>query len=408
MDSWQKEPHQRRSADPARLQAHVPMPDKDEGNGNPDLSDAGVRSLRDVRIDDPPARRATPMRLLSAGGLLAIGGLLVLPVRYPSLVSTYAHIQCAQEWSLVKGTNGQLSASVFNYETGVSDGYRSSNFDQGSSVYFTLSPSIVPGHRVSQGDTVGVVTSSETQERLIALNGQLAAAQGLVAVNATGSKSVVVRAAEQRLDFARRKMGEGERAFARTKTLYEQGLLSPGQYEDAENLLHSASDEVALAAAALEEARSGAKPEQLQLAQSNVAALEEEIAALQRRASTYTIIAPISGRVTRGATDVLLTISDMTRFVAKIPIRLNDLARVAATPNARVTLRGLPSPVHGTVVAVDQEVSMMGTERVVMATAALDRGSFELIPGLAVRCDIACRPVSAMDIVRQFLQSLVT
>jgi multidrug resistance efflux pump len=309
---------------------------------------------------------------------------------------------------MVKGSDGQLSASLFNYQTGVSEGYRASNFDQGSSVHFALNPAMIPGHYVSQGDTVGVATSSEAQERLISLNGQLDAARGQLAVSSTGEKAVVIHADEERLEFARRRREEEEKSFARTKTLYEQGLLPVSQYEAAENQIHAANDAVALAEASLEESRTGAKPEELGLVHSRIAALEEEIAALERRTATYTITAPLSGRIARSSTsDVLLTISDTTRYVAMIPVRLIDLPRLAAAPDARVTLRGLPREVHGTVVAVDQEVSTIGTEKVVIATAVLERTSVDLVLGLAVRCDIDCRPVSMVGLIQQFLMSLV-
>ena len=372
-------------------------------NGRLGDRDRDPGPAEDPALEEPRPGRPSRSWRWGIAGLLAFGGLLVLPVRIPSTVSSYAEIQCAREWSLVRGPDGLLSASVFNHDTGVSSGYQASSFDRSSSVYFTLNPAMIPGRGVTQGDTVGVVSSSETQERLIALNGELASAERLLAVNATGEKAVVVYAAEQRLAIAQRKRKEQERAF------YAKGLLPASAYESAENSLRAAGDEVALAAAALEEARTGAKPEQIQLIHGRVSALKDELAALRRRAATHTLIAPISGRVARSASsDVLLTISDTTRYVATIPVRLSDVAKVLATPAARVTLRGLSVPLHGTIAAMDREVSTIGTERVVMATAILEHAHHQPVLGLAIRCDIACRPVSLAAILKHFLISLVS
>jgi hypothetical protein len=116
--------------------------------------------------------------------LAAVAFVLLSPARFPFPVHTYATITPAQRWILVKGTNGQLVARTFNYESGMSDGYRVANFATGTSIQFTIAPSLGLGHHVSVGDTVGWISSSETQERLVVLNGQLAAAQQMLAVNA--------------------------------------------------------------------------------------------------------------------------------------------------------------------------------------------------------------------------------
>ena len=284
-----------------------------------------------------------------------------------------------------------------------------STFDRNTSIYFTLNPGMIPGHQILRGDTVGFVSSSETQERLIALNGQLATAEGLLAVNTSGEKAVVVQAAEQRLEIAKRRRLEQNRTFERMKSLYAQSLVPLGQYESAENSMHAAEDEVALSTSALAQAQSGAKPEQVQLVTSNISALKEEIAALRRRAATHTIISPLTGLVSRSTTaEVLLSVADTSRFVALIPIRLTDVARVTANPHAAVTFFGLSAPLRGRIAAVDHQVSSIGLEKVVIATAVLDHSRPDLVMGLPLRCNIVCPPVTAMMLVKQFLFSLVS
>jgi hypothetical protein len=358
---------------------------------------------------EAPEPRSSVLRWLVIAAVLGFAALLVVPIRIPSLVRTFGRIQPAHEWVLVRGVDGQLSASVYNHETGVSEGYRASSFDRSSSVYFTLNPGMVPGRTIARGDTVGIVASSETQERLIALNGELATAQRLLAVNKSGEKEIVVQAAEQRLLIAQRKRSEQEKSFTRSKALFAQGILPQGQYESAENAMHGADDEVALSSAALAEARSGAKPEQLDLVTANIAALKEEIDALRRRAATHTITSPLSGLIARSTSDeILLSIADTSRYIAMIPIRLADAAKASATPHARVTFRGLSTTLTGTLEAVDHRVTTLGTERVVLATALLDRTSADLVMGLPLRCDITCPPVTTWALVKQFLFSLVS
>jgi hypothetical protein len=384
------------------------MNEDEESNGSPHTPDESLASLADFEADGPERPSHLGRWLLLALALVA-GVLPFLPVQIPSSIRTYGRIQCAHEWVLVRGVDGQLNASTFNHETGVNEGYHASSFDRSASVYFTLNPGMIPGRLITRGDTVGIVSSSETQERLIALNGELARAEGLLRVNTSGEKEVVVQAAEQRLEIAKRRRLEQERSFDRMKALYTQGLLPQGQYESAENSMHGAEDEVALSTSALAEARSGAKPEQVELVSSNIAALKEEIAALRRRAATHTIVAPLTGLVARSTSaEVLLTIADTSRYVAMVPVRLTDVARVAAIPEARVTFLGFSTPLRGRIAAMDHQVTSIGLERVVMATAVLDRTAAPLVVGLTLRCDVTCPPVTPMMLVKQFLLSLVS
>lgn len=342
--------------------------------------------------------------LLSIAAVLAIGLVVNLPIPIPSVVNTFGTISSTQKWVLVKGTDGRLISSTVNFKTGLNEGYRVSNFDPGSSVSFALRTSLTPGHFVTKGDTIGSIFSSETQERLIALNGELAAARGLLAVNATGQKAAIVNEAQQRLQFAKRKQLEHRTIMARAEQLHSSDLISQSEYERVRSEHNTLEDEVHIAQANLEAARTGAKPEQLELAQTNIAALENEIEAIKRRATTYTLTAPISGTVSRAVSaDTLLTISDTTELLAMVPVKASDYGRVANTPDAKLTLRGVGRPVHGKIIALDRETRLLLGQSVVMATALLENAPRELMPGMIAKCRITCRPVTPLQYFKRMM-----
>jgi len=371
-----------------------------------DVSETMVSSVRATGIvrSIPPKARLNVLiySLLCVVVLLAIGTLVYLPLPIPSSVNTFGTINSSQKWVLVKGTDGRLIASTFNFKTGLNEGYRVSNFDPGSSVSFSLRSSLTPGQFVTRGDTVGSIYSSETQERLIALNGELAAARGLLAVNASGQKAAIVSEAQQRLQFAKRKRDEHRTVMVRSEQLHAASLISQSEYEAVRSEDNILQDEVHIAEANLESARTGAKPEQLSLVQGNIVALENEIEAIKRRATTYTLTAPISGTVSRASSpDTLLTISDTTELVALIPVKSSDYSRVANTPDAQLTLRGLARPVHGKVIALDREMQIVQGQRVVIATALLAGPADGLMPGMLVKCRINCRPVTVLESLKR-------
>src|SRR5262245_58573928 len=191
-------------------------------------------SLEPPHPSDPPPpttsrarRRARVYLWLISGTLVLIPVCLMvaLPVRFPSAVRSTAAVTASQKWILISGSAGQLIARTVNYRTGMNDGYRVSNFNAGSSVSFSIDPRLAPGTHVAVGDTVGWVSSTETQERLVVLRGQLAAAQRSLDVNATGQKAAIIDEAEQRYLSAQRRRQEFQATLDRTKSLLEQHLI---------------------------------------------------------------------------------------------------------------------------------------------------------------------------------------
>jgi hypothetical protein len=104
----------------------------------------------------------------------------------------------------------------------------------------------------------------------------------------------------------------------------------------------------------------------------------------------------------------LLTISATTPYVARIPIRWSDFARVSTTPSARVTLIGFSRLVEGKVVSIEHEVLMRANQRVVMATALLDTPPTDLLPGASARCRIECSPMTALEYAQFIMHSIST
>ena len=352
--------------------------------------------------------RSLVPRLVVCAGLLAVACYVVLrPVRFPSVVHSYATIKPVQKWILAKVTDGQLIGSIFNYKSGMNEGYRVSTFNPGSSIYFSLHSSLVPGRAVAMGDTVGSIYSTEVQERLIALEGQLAAARSLLAVTATGQKSAIVNEAQQRLEFARRRSAEHERVEARTRKLYEQHLIAEGEYDRVQSEANALRDEIVIAAANLEAAQTGAKPEQLNLVNASIAALESEIHAVKRRAGSYTVTSPIAGTVCPTYSgDTLLTIA-AREYIALLPVKSSDYRRVTATPGARVRITGLrETPIYGTIIAMNRDLQPLNGYRVAIATATLRATPADLMPGMLVQCQIDCAPVTILDYGRQALLAL--
>jgi hypothetical protein len=350
-------------------------------------------------------RRGKKVALIAAAlGLLFLAGEAFFWLPLPCVVRSYAKIVPVREWVLSKGQDGQLIASTFDHQSGLSDGYRLSNFDRGSSIAFTLRSSVLPGRTIAKGDTIGSIYSSDMQERLIGLQGQLAAAEGQLAVSSSGEKAAIVNEAEQRLLFAQRRQLEHRKVLERTTRLWKADLISQGEYERVESEANLMNDEIKIAQANLEAARTGAKPEQLGLVHARIAALKNEIATIQRREATYTLTAPISGTIARSfSADTLVTIVDTSNYVALVPIRWSDYGRLRDQPEPTLTAWGLSAAVHGRITDLNSKMETLHGERVVMASGLLHDASSSLLPGMVARCAIRCPSSTAFQRARHFL-----
>jgi len=218
-----------------------------------------------------------------------------------------------------------------------------------------------------------------------------------------------VEAAQERLLAAKRRRADYQPTVERTQSLFDQQLVPQNEYDRVISQAHSLDDAISVNQADLATSESGAKPEELALAQSRIAALKSEIAALNQQASGYTIRAPMAGTLwSNPSSTVLLTISDPGLYVALVPIRWSDYARVAATGKAAVEIAGFSRPIQGRIVALEHEVHVSNTQHVVTATALLDAPPPDLLPGSIARCKVVCSPMTALEYGKFVLHSIAT
>ncbi len=362
-----------------------------------------------------PARRRCGggMRKLNriGSGLIvgsAVAALLVVPVKIPFSVSGYGTIAPASKWILQKGADGQLIASTYDYVTGLSGGFSVVEFERGETIHFTLSPAIVGGGSVAAGDTIGTIRSTEAAERLIVLTGELATARATLAAASVGEKASLVRGAEQRLMHARAEAEEHARQFARLEALFEKRIVSQQEYEIAKGEVALLDIEVTIAESQLQAVSTGDKREQIELIQSRIEALQQEIDILRERLHSFTITSPFTGILSRvRASDTLLVISDTTAYVALIPVRWSAYPYLARARDVTIDPQGLPGSAKGKLAAVGKESQFVDGKPVVVAAALVTASSADLVPGMVVRWTVSCEPVPIHAYVRRLLRTVV-
>lgn len=332
------------------------------------------------------------------GGLLVPAVVVVAvwaPIEIPRSITTYGKVWPQRQWILERAADGQLTQMTVDYRTGFREDYSVHEIDRGETLRFRFHPALAWQNRIAQGDTIGAMVSSSTQERLVALQGELDVAVAALQANLTGEKGAVVREYESRLALAKEKAREVQKKHDRMADLFEKQLIAIEDFEAVQSELRLSNIDIALASAQLEVARTGQKAEQIQLLRSEIEGLKREIGTLQDRMGHYTLLAPFDGSVsTFYASDTLLTLSDTRSHLVLCPVKCRDRRRVALGQTVDVRLLGDSNWREGRLVSVKNETQFLMNEFVFVAVVELlDAGQEPPPAGSVARCRIHTEPV---------------
>ena len=311
-----------------------------------------------------------------------------------------------QKWVLTRENDGQLVTSLINYKSGISESLGVAQFAREGTMGISLFPSIADKGFINEGDTIGLISSSETDERLVALKGELAVARATLASSFTGEKEQVVRVFEKEITYARAKAKEQRKKLKRLEALFDKNMVSQEEYETAQNETVLLEIEVSIIEAELEAARTGEKPEQIELLKARRDALELEMEILGERLRSFSVVAPISGRISWNfSPDTLLVISDTSAFIILMPVKWDEYPFVSNAQQVRVRLNNSMS-VEGQLLDHGEDIRSINGESVFIARGVLEEQVGNLMPGMLAQCVITCEPVTVLEFIKRFLLSL--
>lgn len=329
---------------------------------------------------------------------------VIIPIELPHNITIKGKIYPAKEWMLVKGPDGELMTSLFNYKKGVSENFGVTQFERGDAVVFSLSEHILSNTAVSTDDTIGSVYSNTTEQELINLRSELAVDSALLKVNISEEKEAVVRSEEQRLEYAEKQLEEQQKLFRRQKSLYEKNLISEEEYEVAEGAIELFKINVEIAKERLKTVSTGAKKEEVNLVKSRIEGLKNRIDNLERKFSDLVIQTPVSGIVNRGFSgDTLLTISDTTDYISFIPVKINDYKYIKA--RQKVVFENLNNEkiIVGEIESIDKSIKSGLQSQYFLAAAVIKKNKSELLPGLVLNGEI----IGETILLREYLFNLI-
>jgi hypothetical protein len=346
--------------------------------------------------------------ILVIAAMLVIALILIfVPVRIPHTLSAYGRLLPAREWVLVRTDNGQLISMLRSNSSGVVEQYSITQPERGDAMQFVLSPSVITGATVEEGDTIGWVTSPELAQQLAALQGALDVAHAALASARSGDKPAVVEQARGALAQARASYDEQDHLHARQAELHKRKILSDEEFELSRDRLAVLRSAVVVAEAQLAAVTSGLKTEDVRQSASQVTALESEIEALRARMNRFTHVAPLGGMLRNPhAEDTLLAVQDEKTQVFLLPIHIRDCGRLKVGKEIRFDIPRTSLSGVAVLRRIDRTVQYVGGEPVCIVTAEVSGDTRALRPGLVARCVVECPPLTLGEYLRYLWTSI--
>ncbi|MBN2356090.1 hypothetical protein JXO59_08250, partial [candidate division KSB1 bacterium] len=234
------------------------------------------------------------------------------------------------------------------------------------------------------------------------LQGQLDQAEASLRYYATGEKASLLSEAERQIEGARIQAQEQRRVVERLRDLMEKSLVAKQEYELALAAQRVFEVNVAIAETRLASLQTGAKPEQLALLRSQIAAIEREIETLEKKAANFVLTSPIAGvRLPQVGSDTLLTIASQDTFIVAMLVKYDDRLMLKKGLGIEVT-----GPAGETMAATIDQIYQVGGhldgEQLFYVSAKMPPASW-LFPGLYARCRIRCQHLSKGQFLKRLL-----
>lgn len=239
------------------------------------------------------------------------------------------------EWELSKTIDGALITTLKNNLKNTVNAYSVTEFQRGDVVEFQINEAILEKKYVQKGDTIGIIYSNEEQRKLIELIGNLKILEAEYTYYTTGQKPEDVDKALKELILAEKELDTQRKLMARSEILIKDTVISLQQYDIDLNELKVKEMAYEIAKANYESVTTGEKPEQADLINSKIQALNLQINQLKERINYFTLTAPINGTLAKNSyqapasenvrNEVVLKIINVEEKIGVAPIRLKDL-----------------------------------------------------------------------------------
>jgi multidrug resistance efflux pump len=223
------------------------------------------------------------------------------------------------------------------------------------------------GDRIEQGTLLARLESGDIEAKLKEAETDLAVAEARRVEIAAGSRGEEIARAAARLEAALSERTLAEASLARSRKLYEEGMITKASLDEKETALQTASARVREADEERRLLEAGPRPETLALQEEMVRRAEATIEYYRELLRKTALRAPISGKVIRKYLEEgemadpekgpVLTIADPEQIRVNAEVDETDIGKIAVGDPAEITSDAYPGMVFkGRIEEISDEV----------------------------------------------------
>jgi hypothetical protein len=245
-------------------------------------------------------------------------------------------------------------------------------FDQSDLVELTLEEGVQSGVVVAAGAIVARVKTPRNERKRLQLEASKEALSQNKALLAAGARPEEVQQASRNRDLVR--------------GLVEQAAASEAELQALELTDKVLAQEIAVAEAAIQVARSSARPEALAALDAQIRAAESGLAEIEAVQSQDELTSPIGGVVSLGGSidgTTLLRVQDVASVYVRMPVPMVDRPRIQTGSAVQFDTAAQPGRAFsGVVTDVSASASTLNGYQVFWATAKVENRDGALRPGM--------------------------
>lgn len=327
---------------------------------------------------------------------------LFLPIKVHYSFDATAIVFPSKEWHFTRGQDDSYISELHDFKGNVISHLKGYKFERGDIAEVILKEGLKSDDIILDTDTLAYIHSFDIETELIELESLKSVEQASLKASLVGEKESLIDQAQQQLDYAKQQLKLEEKNYNRQLKLHNDSVISQADFEIYENSYQLAEINVRIAENELLNIETGSKSEDIDFIIQKIDSYSREIEMLKKQKSQYYIIPPISGKVSfNDAMNGLITVSDFSQFLLKIPVKVYNIQYLDRISGIRFSIPGYDDKMDASFLDLDENVSLVTNQQLVIAKALVDKSFQGIYAGMAVQCTVICDEITIFEFLKR-------
>jgi putative peptide zinc metalloprotease protein len=256
----------------------------------------------------------------------------------------------------------------------------------------SITPAVREGDMVRSGELIARISSSELQADLAESRAGLDRAESQLELLKKGPRPEEISQVEDLIEQVRMKLKKSDADLSRSEELAAKGMIPAEQLEEAKTSNEVLKSEVEFYKKQKTLLKQGARPEELEIAEAEIRAIQAKIDRLETQLAAENIISPINGVVTSVKTgSEIMQVARTDTMRVRIPVPEKEISPVIPGRSVRFRTRSYPGVTFdGEVTIVAEQTEEGQLQPIFVVTAVAPNIDGLLKPGMTGHAKIYC------------------